>query len=207
MLTEESPSVYDQYHRLYDNGQYLALTDLLARDLGCDAESPPVTDFMNTITDAALALCGDAHRSDAPQRLAVLCGQDGISPEAVDAVARYLTRFEPPWNTRVADFAATAKALLIGYSVREALRNAAAHANGIHAWRGRAAYELLSASDALTQAALQLLQRGEDTYIREKLQNGLSRITWALYEGVAHADAPEAYDLSSTHFPRAADRR
>ena len=55
---------------------------------------------------------------------------------------------------------------------------------------GRAAYELLVASDYFIQASNQLLSYGNPTYTREKLQAGLGRVTSALYEGVRASDDP-----------------
>ncbi|NJL96068.1 MAG: hypothetical protein HC915_21200, partial [Anaerolineae bacterium] len=91
-------------------------------------------------------------------------------------------------------------------SGRDDLQTAAAHANGVHSWQGRAAYHLLTACDFLTLAAIQLLAHGDVSYIREKLKRGVERITSALYEGVRHSDQPAMFDLTSTYFPSEADR-
>ena len=67
------------------------------------------------------------------------------------------------------------------------------------------AYELLATSDYLIQAAIQLLLRGNLSYIREKLQSGLSHLTSAFYEGVQHSDAPHLFNFKATYFPDAHD--
>jgi hypothetical protein len=106
---------------------------------------------------------------------------------------------------RIDDFEATAKALLGAYSGLEDLRRAATQANGVHGWHGRMAYDLLVAVENLTVSAAQLLAHGDETYIREKLSNGLHRITGALHEGVRHSSQPSLYDFRSTSFPDEAD--
>ncbi|MBN8590634.1 MAG: hypothetical protein J0M33_02705 [Anaerolineae bacterium] len=44
------------------------------------------------------------------------------------------------------------------------------------------------------------------SYIREKLKQGVERITSALYEGIRHSEQPAMFDLTSTYFPSEADR-
>lgn len=104
-------------------------------------------------------------------------------------------------DTRADDFEGTAKALLKAYETADTLRAAVSCANGVHGWRGRMAYELLAAADYLTQAAVQLLMHGNLPYIREKLQSSLRRLTGALYEGVQHSEAPDAFVFQNTPFP------
>lgn len=104
------------------------------------------------------------------------------------------------------DFELTAKALQQCYQSGDSLRAAVTCANGIHGWRGRMAYDLLAACGFLTQAAAHLLMHGNASYIREKLQAGLRRITGALHEGLRHADRPEQFDFSTTHFPGSQDQ-
>jgi len=65
---------------------------------------------------------------------------------------------------------------------------------------------LLVACDFLTLAAIQLLAHGDVSYIREKLKQGVERITSALYEGIRHSEQPAMFDLTSTYFPSEADR-
>ncbi|QPC81699.1 hypothetical protein G4Y79_18690 [Phototrophicus methaneseepsis] len=73
-------------------------------------------------------------------------------------------------------------------------------ANGVHGWRGRMAYDLLAASDYLTQTAVQLLIHGNLSYIREKLHLGLRRIVGALHEGIRHSECPELFDSQKIEF-------
>lgn len=67
------------------------------------------------------------------------------------------------------------------------------------------AYELLAAADYLTQTAIQLLLRGDLSYMREKLQHALRRLTGALYEGVRHSPTPKMFDFRGTYFPKEGD--
>jgi hypothetical protein len=69
------------------------------------------------------------------------------------------------------------------------------------------AYDLLAAADYLTQAAIQLLMHGNLSYIREKLQSGLRRLTGALYEGIRESDTPTMFNFKGTYFPDEHDRR
>ncbi|NOG48750.1 MAG: hypothetical protein HND48_04290 [Chloroflexi bacterium] len=62
------------------------------------------------------------------------------------------------------------------------------------------AYELLAAVEYLTYAAITLLAHDDETYIREKLRNGLHHITGALYEGVRHSQQPSLYNFRSIYF-------
>jgi len=71
----------------------------------------------------------------------------------------------------------------------------------VHGWRGRMAYELLAAADYLMQSAIQLLMHGNLSYIREKLQSGLRRLTGALYEGIRESDTPAMFNFKTTYFP------
>ena len=50
--------------------------------------------------------------------------------------------------------------------------------------------------------AVQLLAHGDEPYIREKLRNGLNRITGALYEGVRHSQQPLAVQFPQHLLPR-----
>ncbi len=110
-------------------------------------------------------------------------------------------------DTRAENFELTAKALLKSYEALDTLKAAVSCANGVHGWRGRMAYDLLAASDYLVQAAVQLLIHGNLSYIREKLQSGLQRITGALYEGTHHSERPELFNFATTRFPTTDDRQ
>jgi hypothetical protein len=197
----------NRYNRLFDNGQYTAIAPMLAVDLHTDRENSRVTDTMNMITDVALSLSGHPHYETAWLKLATFCGQNAVSIPTIDAIYAYLLIFQQVKDTRADDFEGTAKALLKSYECREALRTGISFANGVHSWRGRMAYDLLTATDYLVQAAVQLLIHGNPSYIREKLQSGLRRLTGALYEGIRGSNTPAMFDFKATCFPDEHDRR
>jgi hypothetical protein len=197
----------NRYNRLFDNGQYTGIAERLAADLRVDRNSVRVADAMNLVTDTALSLCQHPHYELAWLKLATFCGQNGISIPTIDAIYTYLLIFQQVRDTRADDFEATAKALLKAYETADTLRAVVSCANGVHGWRGRMAYELLAAADYLTQAAVQLLMHGSLSYIREKLQSGLRRITGALYEGIRESDTPTLFNFKGTYFPDEHDRR
>jgi hypothetical protein len=197
----------NRYNRLFANGQYTAIAMMFAADLRSDRESSRVTDAMNLVTDTALALCQHPHYDLAWLKLATFCGQNAITIPTIDAIYTYLLLFQQMKDTRADDFEGTAKALLKTYETTDTLRAAVSCANGVHGWRGRMAYELLAAADYLTQAAVQLLMHGNLTYIREKLQSGLRRLTGALYEGIRESDTPAMFNFKATYFPDEHDRR
>jgi len=122
------------------------------------------------------------------------------------SLSLHVCRFQIKPGKVIEDFQATAKALLRGYASFDSLHSAATAANGIHSWQGRVAYDLLVASDYLTQTAIQLLSDGNLFYIREKLQQGIRRITGALHEGLRYSKHPNLFDFSNTHFPTEQDR-
>ena len=197
----------ERYNRLFDNAQYSAIAAMLATDLHDSSDSPRVSDTLNLLIDACLGLCGSPTHVDAPHLLAVFCGQNDVSIPTIDAIQRYLRIFEQPSDTRADDFECSAKALLKAYSGKDDLSASASCANGIHSWQGRMAYELLVATDYLTQASVQLLLHGSESYIREKLQHGLRRLTGALYEGVRHSLNPANFNFKGTYFPDERDRQ
>ncbi len=196
----------NRYNRLFDNGQYTAIAMLFAADLRSDRENSRVADAMNLVTDTALALCQHPHYELAWLKLATFCGQNAITIPTIDAIYTYLLIFQQVKDTRADDFEGTAKALLKSYETTDTLRAAVSCANGVHGWRGRMAYELLAAADYLTQAAVQLLMHGNLSYIREKLQSGLRRLTGALYEGIRESDTPAMFNFKATYFPDEDDR-
>ena len=197
----------NRYNRLFDNGQYSAIAMMFAADLRTDRENSRVADAMNLITDVALGLNGHPYYELAWLKLATFCGQNAISIPTIDAIYTYLLIFQQAKDTRADDFEGTAKALLKSYESLDTLRAAVSCANGVHGWRGRMAYELLAAADYLTQAAVQLLMHGNLSYIREKLQSGLRRLTGALYEGIRESDMPAMFNFKATYFPDEHDRR
>ena len=133
-----------------------------------------------------------------PHGTAGVCGQNYLLPHRRCDARPPLLR---PDDVRIDDFEATAKGMLRAYSGLDDLKTATAHANGVHSWQGRMAYELLAAVDYLTQTAIQMLAHGDESYAREKLHKGLNRITGALYEGIRHSDQPTLYNFKSTYFP------
>jgi hypothetical protein len=197
----------NRYNRLFDNGQYTGIAERLAADLRADRNSVRVADAMNLVTDTALSLCQHPHYELAWLKLATFCGQNGISIPTIDAIYTHLLIFQQVRDTRADDFEATAKALLKTYESVDTLRAAVSCASGVHGWRGRMAYELLASADYLTQAATQLLLHGNLSYIREKLQSGLRRLTGALYEGIRESDTPAMFNFKETYFPDEHDRR
>jgi hypothetical protein len=196
----------ERYNRLFDNAQYNTIAALFATDLRADRDSSRVSDVLNLLIDACLGLCGSSTHADAPRLLAVFCGQNDMTIATIDAIHHYLLTFVQPHDTRADDFECAAKALLKSYAAKDNLSASASCANGIHSWQGRMAYELLVAADYLTQAAVQLLLHGSASYIREKLQYGLRRLTGALYEGVRHSSTPAMFNFKGTYFPDEHDR-
>ena len=197
----------NRYNRLFDNGQYTSIAAMIAADLRSDRESNRVADTMNLVTDTALALCQHPHYELAWLKLATFCGQNAVTISTIDAIYTYLLLFQQVKDTRADDFEGTAKALLKAYETTDTLRAAVSCANGVHGWRGRMAYELLTAADYLMQSAIQLLMHGNLSYIREKLQSGLRRLTGALYEGIRESDTPAMFNFKATYFPDERDRR
>ncbi len=191
----------NRYNALFDNVKYAYLGAILANDIRADRENSQVSDWMNLITDMALSLSGHPHYEMTWLKLATFCGQNAVTIPTIDAIYSYLLLFQQVKDTRADDFEATAKALLKVYESNDTLRTAVSCANGVHSWHGRMAYELLAASDYMIQTAIQLLMHGNLTYIREKLQFGLSHLTSALYEGVQHSETPGMFNFTSTFFP------
>jgi hypothetical protein len=205
--TNTTQQALSRYNRLFDNQPYSAIASQIAADLRVERESDRTADAMNLVTDTALSLCHHPHYELAWLKLATFCGQNAIRVLTIDAIYTYLLLFQQPGDTHADDFECTAKALLKAYETTDTLRAAVSCANGVHGWQGRMAYELLAAADYLTQAALHLLMHGNLSYIAEKLQSGLRRVTGALYEGVRHSERPDLFDFSLTYFPTERDRR
>ncbi|MEZ4666548.1 MAG: hypothetical protein R3E39_01290 [Anaerolineae bacterium] len=197
----------NRYNRLFDNQQYTAIAERFVTDLRSNRDSVRVADAMNLVTDTALSLCQHPHYELAWLKLASFCGQNAVPIATIDAIYTYLLLFQQAKDTRGDDFEGTAKALLKTYETSDTLRAAVSCANGVHGWHGRMAYELLAAADYLAQAAVQLLIHGNLSYIREKLQSGLRRLTGALYEGIRESDTPAMFNFKATYFPTRGDRR
>jgi hypothetical protein len=196
----------ERYNRLFNNQQYSAIADWIAVDLNTSREAPRVSDVMNLITDTALSLCGYLYYEQAWLKLATFCGQNAVTIPTIDAIYSYLLLFQQEKDSRADDFEATAKALLKSYESLDTLRTTVSCTNGVHDWHGRMAYDLLTAADFLTQAAVQLLIHAEPSSIREKLQSGLRRLTGALYEGMRESDTPAMFNFKAIYFPDEHDR-
>lgn len=205
-MIHDNTQALARYNSLFNNQQYQAIAGQLAIDLRLERDSMRVSDMMNEVTNVALSLVGHSHYADAWIKLATVCGQNSVSIVTVDMIYNYLLIYQQVTDTRAEDFQMTAKCLLKAYEATDALRSAVSCANAVHGWRGRMAYDLLATSDYLTQAAIQLLSDGNQSYIREKLQHGIRRITGALHEGIRHSKRPKLFDFSDTNFPADQDR-
>jgi hypothetical protein len=204
MTHDPTITAMQRYQNHFDNIQYNAIGEFVASNLNADRDDERVVDLLVAVQNAAFELCDHPDFRGAWHVLAVRCGQHYLSVHTVDAMRDFLRCFASD-DVRIDDFEATAKAMLHAYSGLEDLKTATAHANGVHLWQGRMAYELLAAVEYLTRAAITLLAHGDETYTREKLKNGLHRITGALYEGVRHSQQPSLYNFRSTYFPDEGD--
>lgn len=194
------------YNSLFDNAQYQRVTQAIADDLNVERESVTALDAANLITDAALGLSGHPSYAESCLTLAVFCGRNSIRLTTIDAIYDYLAVFQQVGDTHADDFEAVAKALHYIQSIKSLLPVAVSHANGIHSWRGRMAYDLLASTDYVIRAAQALLADDNERYVAEKLQSGLRGITGALHEGTRHSQRPELFDFSTTRFPTTGDR-
>lgn len=205
MTHDPKATAMQRYHDRFDAAQYNAIGEFLASNLNADRDDSRVVDILIALQNAAFGLCDHPDYATAWHSLAVQCGQNFLSFHTVDAMRDFLRRFAPD-DSCIDDFEATAKGMLRAYSGLDDLKTATAHANGVHSWQGRMAYELLAAVDYLTTTAIQMLAHRDESYAREKLHNGLNRITGALYEGVRHSEKPTLYNFKSTYFPDERDR-
>lgn len=197
-----SDAAMQRYHEIFDSQSYNTIGDLMASNLRCDRDSDRAVDGMVALQDACLELCEHPDHVGACHRLARFCGLNVLLIHTVEAMTAYLRRFPVEEDTRVDDFRHTACALFRAQLGLNDLKTAASYANGVHGWQGRMAYALLHGVEYLTLAAIHLLLRGDDAYIREKLRLGLGQITSALHEGLLHADQPKLYNFSSTRLPK-----
>lgn len=204
MTQDLNAAAWQRYHDCFDNDQYSAISEFLASNLNADRDDQRVVDRMIDVQNTAFELCGHPDFNGAWHKLAAFCGQNSLSFHTVDAIRDFLRRFSRD-DARIDDFEATSKGILRAYSGLDDLKTATAHANGVHGWRGRMAYGLLAAVEYFTLTAVQLLAHGDETYIREKLRNGLNHITGALYEGVRHSQQRSLYNFKSTYFPDEGD--
>lgn len=205
MTQDRNAAALRRYRDHFDNARYSVIAEFIGSNLNADRDDERVVALLAALQDAAFGLCGHSDHTDAWHALAVACRRSFLSQHTVDAMCDFLRGFAPE-DARIDDFEATAKGMLRAWFALEDLRTATAHANGIHSWRGRMAYDLLAAVDELTHAAILLLAHEDDGYIREKLHRGLNRITGALYEGIRHSEQPAHYNFKSTYFPDERDR-
>jgi len=205
MTHDLNTTAMQRYHDRFDNDQYNAIGEFVASNLNADRNDERVVDLLVAVQNAVLDLCGHADHAGAWHILAVQCGRNYLSVHTVDAMRDFLRPFDPD-DTRVDDFEATAKAMILAYRALADLKTATAHANGVHSWQGRMAVDLLAAVELFTQGAITSLAHDDETYTREKLHRGLNRITGALYEGVRHSEQPSLYNFRSTYFPSERDR-
>ncbi|MBW4438993.1 MAG: hypothetical protein KME04_17780 [Pleurocapsa minor GSE-CHR-MK-17-07R] len=205
MTLDPNAAASQRYHDRFDVSLYNPIGEFVASNLNANRDDARVVDLMVAVQNAALELCGDERHAGAWHRLAVCCGRSFLSTHTIDAIWRFLRAFSDN-DTRLDDFEATAKGMLLAYRALDELKAATAHANGVHGWHGRMAYDLLAAVELFTGAANALLAHEDETYIREKLQSALHRVTGALYEGIRHSDQPALFDFRSTYFPSVRDR-
>lgn len=204
-MNDNTTLAMQRYHQHFDGQAYNTVAERLASNLNVDRDDSRVVDAMILLQDTAFGLCDHPDFADAWHALAVFCGRNWLSVHTVDAMRDFLHLFAPD-DSRIDDFEATAKGMLRAYSGLDDLKTATAHANGVHSWQGRMAYDLLSAVEYLTQTAIQMLAHDDESYTRKKLHKGLNRITSALYEGIRHSDQPALYNFKSTYFPDERDR-
>jgi hypothetical protein len=200
MTHDPAEAAMKRYHERFDSKLYNTMGEFIASNLNAERDEECVVALVVAAQNGGLELCGHPDLIGALHTLAVQCGRNHISLHTVDAIWRFLRAFNPD-DTRLDDFEVTAKAILRAYSALDDLKSATAHANGVHSWQGRAAYELLAAVELFSHAAIALLAHDDETYTHEKLHAGLNRITGALYEGVRGSQHPRLFNFKSTHFP------
>lgn len=205
MTQDPNATAMQRYHDRFDNIRYTAIAEFVASNLNTDRDDERVVDLLVYIQNAALELCGHSRHLDAWHILAVYAGRQFLSFHTIDAIRDFLRLFAPD-DVRIEDFESTTNAMLRAYIGLDHLKTATAHANGVHSWQGRMAYELLTAVEYLTQASLLLLAHEDDGYIQEKLHKGLNRVTSGLYEGIRHSSEPSRYSFKSVDFPDERDR-
>lgn len=206
MTHDLSAAAMQRYHERFDSKLYNTMAELLASNLNADRDDERVVSIVVAAQNGGLELCEHPDLAGSLHTLAVQCGRSFLSVHTIDAIWRFLRAFNED-DTRLDDFEATAKAMLIAYRALEDLKTAIAHANGVHSWQGRMAYDLLAAVDLLTLSAITLLAHHDETYTHEKLHAGLNRITSALYEGIRHSEQPRLFNFKSVYFPDERDRR
>ena len=200
-MVSENRAALDRYNSLFDNQRYKGIGEQIANELGLERDDEKVADLMNCVIDTALQMSGHTRYTNAEIKLAYLCAGYNLSVEAVDQIAQYLQIYQLPRDTTAEDFTLTAKALIGAYKLYDPFKRTIANANGIHGWRGNAAYHLLAAADYLVQAAVCLLTDRSYSYVREKMFLGVRQLTVALSGGLRHSPDPDLFDFSKEVFP------
>jgi hypothetical protein len=200
MTHDLSVAAMQRYHERFDSSLYKTMGEFIASNLNADRDDERVVSLVVAAQNGGLELCGHPDLTGALHTLAVQCGRSFLSVNTVDGIWRFLRAFNPD-DTRLDDFEATTKGMLLAYTALDDIKTATAHANGVHSWQGRAAYDLLAAVELLTHSAIALLAHDDETYTREKLHAGLNRITGTLYEGVRGSDIPRLFNFKAVYFP------
>ena len=186
----------DRYHAYYSDVSYKAIQRAIIADLygpvdtsdweqlfeGRLSHTVP-NRLMNTITDSASEICQWPGFQGSLPRLAQKLVLQRVSWATIQLIVEYLQRFEAPEETYSADLLVTIRATQFIVKAQPVLQEAAVSAGDIHTSRGRAAHDLLVASEQLTRAA-QLLLGGEVdlSYISEKITNATDHVVSALRE-------------------------
>ena len=206
MTHDPNAAAMQRYHDRFDSRLYSTMCEFIASNLNAESDDENVVSLLAAAQNGALELCGHPDHFGAVHMLAVQCGRSFLSVHTVDAIWRFLRAFNED-DARLDDFEATAKAILLAYSALDDLKTATAHANGVHSWQGRMAYELLAAVQLFAHGTIALLAHDDEAYTREKMHAGLNRITGALHEGIRGSEVPHLYDFRSIYFPGERDRR
>ena len=133
----DAQQALQRYNSLFDNQRYQAVAYALALDLDVDRDDLRVSDPMNLLTDACLALCGHPHPpyTEAWIKLAAFCGQNNVGEATIALMQQHMQVFAQGYDTRPDDFGLTARALLTAYAASDPLQTALSCANGVHGWR------------------------------------------------------------------------
>jgi hypothetical protein len=140
---------------------------------------------MNTITDAASEICQWPGFEGSLIRFAQELVLRRVGWTTIQLIVDYLHQFEDRDETFSTDLQATVQATRLAYKSETVVNEAAACASEIHSWRGRAAHDLLVATEQLVRAAQLLLNAEDDmAYIQEKIRSASDRIASANQEGL-----------------------
>ena len=186
----------DRYHAHYSDVSYKEIQHAIIADLYGPVNTPDweqlfevrlshtiPNHLMNTITDAASEVCQWPGFEGSLARLAQELVLQRVSWETTQLIGDYLHRFEEPQETYSLDLHVTVQAMHFIIKAQPVLQEASASAGDIHTSRGRAAHDLLVASEQLMRAAHLLLSEEEDlSYITEKITHATERVMSAHQE-------------------------